>query len=107
MQNFPRIHTSQSAYWSDPTGIYNDFFVRRTDYVRLKNVELGYSLPRSLVDRWNMENVRVYVSGLNLLTYAPGLDDFDTDPEEIIRDQFYGESYPLQMVLNFGINVTF
>ena len=105
--DFPRVHSGGSAYWSDPNGVFNDFFVRKTDYVRLKNVDLGYSLPRSLVQKWKSENISIYVSGLNLFTVAPDLEDFDTDPEEIVRDQFYGESYPLQRILNFGINVTF
>lgn len=74
---------------------------------RLKSVELGYSLPRSVVQRLRIENIRIYLSGLNLITIAPDLKDFDTDPEEIVREQFYGESYPLQRIYNFGINVSF
>jgi len=54
-----------------------------------------------------MKGARVYVSAFNLLTYAPDLKDFNTDPEEAIRDQFYGESYPLQRIINLGINVNF
>ena len=105
--NFPRVFSGQSAYWSDPNGVFNTFFVRNTDYVRLKNVELGYNLPTHLVSKAAIQGVRVYVSAYNLFTYAPGLKDFYTDPEEIIRDQFYGESYPLQRIINFGINVNF
>jgi TonB-dependent starch-binding outer membrane protein SusC len=104
---FPRVHSGGSAYWSDPNGVFNTFFVRKTDYVRLKTVELGYNLPKSLIQRFKIENIRIYVSGLNLITIAPDLKDFDTDPEEIVRDQFYGESYPLQRIINFGINVNF
>jgi TonB-linked SusC/RagA family outer membrane protein len=104
---FPRVHSGGSSYWSDPNGVFNSFFVRKTDYVRLKTVELGYNLPKSIVQRFNIENVRVYISGFNLITIAPDLKDFDTDPEEIVREQFYGESYPLQRIFNFGINVSF
>jgi TonB-linked SusC/RagA family outer membrane protein len=104
---FPRIHSGQSAYWSNPTGVYNDFFLKKTDYVRLKNVELGYTLPRILTGRLSIERVRIYVNALNLLTVAPDLKDYDTDPEQIVRDQFFGESYPLQKVINFGIHVNF
>ncbi|KIC94332.1 SusC/RagA family TonB-linked outer membrane protein [Flavihumibacter solisilvae] len=104
---FPRAHTSQSAYWSNPTGIYNDFFLRSTDYIRLKNVELGYNFPVTAIGKFSIEKLRLYVSALNLFYYAPGLKDFDTDPEQNIRDQFYGEGYPLQRIINFGINVGF
>lgn len=104
---FPRVHSSQSAYWSNPTGVHNDFFLKKTDYMRLKNVEIGYTLPRALTQKASLERVRVYVSALNLFTVAPDLKDYGIDPEEIVRDQFYGESYPLQRVINFGINVNF
>jgi TonB-dependent starch-binding outer membrane protein SusC len=105
--NFPKVFSGQSAYWSDPNGVFNTFFVRKTDYVRLKTVELGYNLPKPLVSKAGIQGIRVYVSTYNLLTYAPDLKDFYTDPEESIRDQFYGESYPLQRIVNFGINVNF
>lgn len=105
--DFPKVFSGQSAYWSDPNGVFNTFFVRKTDYVRLKNVELGYNLSKDWIVRAGIQGVRVYVSAFNLLTYAPDLKDFYTDPEESIRDQFYGESYPLQRIINFGINVNF
>lgn len=104
---FPRIFDTHSAYWSNPNGVFNTFFVRKTDYVRLKNLEIGYNVRESLLRHVHIEKLRVYLSGLNLLTYAPDLKDFDTDPEQSIRDQFYGESYPLQRTVTFGINVTF
>ncbi|MBP6977865.1 MAG: TonB-dependent receptor [Bacteroidales bacterium] len=105
--DFPRIFDQYSAYWSNPTGVYNTFFVRKTDYVRLKNAEFGYTLPQSFLDKVRIETFRVYISGLNLLTFAPDLKDYDTDPEQTIRYQFYGESYPLQRTFTLGINLTF
>ncbi|HOW24661.1 MAG TPA: TonB-dependent receptor [Bacteroidales bacterium] len=105
--DFPRIFDQYSSYWSNPTGIYNTFFVRKTDYVRLKNVELGYNLPTAFLKKFRIETMRIYLSGLNLLTFAPDLKDFDTDPEESIRYQFYGESYPLQRIYTLGINLAF
>lgn len=105
--DFPRIFDTHSAYWSNPNGVFNTFFVRKTDYVRLKNLEIGYNFSELLLNRAHIQKLRVYVSGLNLLTYAPDLKDFDTDPEQSIRDQFYGESYPLQRTVTFGITLTF
>jgi TonB-linked SusC/RagA family outer membrane protein len=104
---FPRFSSGSSAYWTDPNGIYNTFFLHNTDYVRLKNVEFGYTIPASVTGRLNIEQVRVYFNGMNLLTYCPGLKGWYTDPEEVVRSQFYGESYPLQRIVNFGINVNF
>lgn len=104
---FPRFHSGQSAYWSNPNGVWNTFFLKDASYLRLKNIELGYTFHSQLLKNLNMQNLRVYMNALNLLTYAPGLKDWYNDPEESIRDQFYGESYPIQRVINFGINVTF
>ena len=104
--DFPRIFDSYSAYWSNPNGVYNTFFIRKTDYVRVKNIELGYNFPKAWLDKLRMDNVRIYLSGLNLWTIAPDLKDFDTDPEQTIRYQFYGESYPLQRVINLGITLS-
>ena len=104
---YPRIFSGSSPAWVDPNAVYNTFFVKKTDYVRLKNVEIGYNLPGSLVKKANIQKLRVYVSGLNLLTYCPSLKDWGTDPEEEVRDQFYGESYPLQRIINVGVSVNF
>ncbi|HEY6082128.1 MAG TPA: hypothetical protein VIU45_01645 [Chitinophagaceae bacterium] len=70
-------------------------------------MELGYTFSSRLTKRIDIDQVRIYVSGMNLYTICPGLKDWYTDPEEAIRSQFYGESYPLQRIMNFGINVTF
>ena len=104
---FPRFSSGASTYWTDPNGIYNTFFLHNTDYIRLKNVEIGYTLPASLTNKLKIQHVRVYVNGMNLVTYCPGLKGWYTDPEEAIRSQFYGESYPLQRIINFGVNVNF
>ena len=65
-------------------------------------MEIGYSLPPILISRVGIENMRVYLSGFNLLTFTRELKDFDP---EIIRDN--GREYPNQKVINFGVNVTF
>lgn len=105
--SFPRFHSGASGYWTDPNGIYNTFFLHNTDYIRLKNVEFGYTFSNKLTQKISVERIRVYVNGLNLYTICPALNDWYTDPEQSIRDQFYGESYPLQRIINFGINVNF
>ena len=95
----PRTYNSNTEYWRN----YNNTqFVRSTNYLRLKNVELGYSLPASISKKLGINNLRVYVSGFNMLTYSPGLKDFD--PE---ADQSSGQGYPVQKVVNGGITLTF
>lgn len=76
------------------TGQYGD-----ASYIRLKNAALSYSLPKSLISKVNMTNVRLYIQGQNLLT----ITDFKGgDPETVS----IGILPPLQM-LTLGIQVTF
>ena len=53
--------------------------IKDASYVRLKTLELGYTLPKEWMSRINIKNLRVYISGYNLLTFAPGLKDVDPE----------------------------
>lgn len=78
----------------------SSFWHRRSDYVRLKNVEIGYTFPTALIRKVGLSQARVYVTGLNLVTWS-GLKTFD--PE--IPDGTGG--YPQQRVFNMGVNFSF
>lgn len=71
-------------------------------FLKLKNVELGYSLPSSISNKLAMKNLRVYVSGYNLLILYDHMKDMGFDPET--NDYWY---YPQQRTFNFGVNLTF
>ena len=71
-----------------------------TNYIRLKNAEIGYSLPQSLIRKIRLQTIRLFANGYNLLTWATG-DFKDRDPES-----YYG-GYPVQRLVNFGINIKF
>lgn len=81
----------------------SSLFLYNASYVRLKNIEIGYSLPLKWIKNAYLQRVRIYAQGLNLLTFD-GLGDVDVDPETKDGD---GTWYPIQRVINFGINVTF
>jgi hypothetical protein len=68
--------------------------------MRLKNIELGYSLPKSLLKRIRLDNIRVFVRGYNLLTVSKSDEIYDRDPE--VSTGFF---YPLQKLYNFGITI--
>lgn len=68
------------------------------DYIRLKNLEIGYTLPTRLLTLARLQTVRIFANGLNLLTSAK---QKDIDPE------VYNGSYPIQRLFNFGINIKF
>ena len=78
----------------------SDLWLRDASYVRLKNIELGYSFPQSLLQRIKISSLRLSVSGYNLLTFT----DLDfCDPESNPN----GKAYPLIKVVNFGLKVGF
>lgn len=70
-------------------------------FLKLRNVELGYTLPQSLVSKVRIKNLRAFVSGSNLLILFDHMKDLGFDPET--SDYWY---YPPQRVMNFGVNVT-
>lgn len=77
------------------------FWLRDSRYIRLKNVELGYTLPKTLTKKWLMENVRVYFLGNNLLIF----DKFGWwDPELGSSD---GAKYPISRNFTVGLQVGF
>ena len=95
----PRTFNRGNEYW---VGNANTYFLKKTDYLRLKNLQFGYSLPKKLTDKVGIQVFRVFISGYNLLTYSPDYKDFD--PEASAGN---GQSYPLQRVLSAGLTLTF
>lgn len=86
-------------------------YVYDGDYVRLKNVTLGYNLPKSLISRWKIQNVRIYLTGVNLLTFTkyPGWDpEVNADYRVSNRNQG-GDFYSAPQIKNFsfGLNLGF
>ena len=72
-------------------------------YMRLKNLEIGYTLPKAWTSKAGIQSVRIYAQGQNLLTFDR-LGDVDMDPEIKNGD---GSWFPVQRVVNLGINMTF
>ncbi|GAA4307637.1 TonB-dependent receptor [Compostibacter hankyongensis] len=93
----PRIADRNNLYYSNG----NTYWFRSTDYMRLKNVQIGYTLPAAVMKKAGIQNLRIYVSGLNLFT----LDKLKVvDPESINGNLQY---YPQSRILNAGLSVTF
>jgi hypothetical protein len=86
----------------------SDWYVEDGSYVRLKSIQLGYTLPQTLSLKVGIERLRVYVGGRNLITWTnySGLD-----PELGGNDPTYfgidGGSYPQPKLYNVGVNMTF
>ncbi|WP_414000251.1 SusC/RagA family TonB-linked outer membrane protein [Flavobacterium sp. W1B] len=72
-------------------------------YVRLKNITLGYSLPKAILKRSPIQNVKLYFSGENLFTYDHLPDGINTELSNLGN----GGNYPFLKQYSFGINVSF
>jgi len=80
----------------------NSLFLSDASYIRLKTVEVGYSIPSFILKKIGFTKTRFYLQGLNLVTWDK-LKKFDVDPET----NSGGDWYPIQRVVTFGVEVTF
>lgn len=95
---YPRTFNRTNEYW---VGQPNTFWLKSTDYIRLKNVELGYTFPKNVNKFLGILDFRIFFNGYNLLT----IDKLKVyDPES---DSNSGQIYPLNRVFNVGITITF
>ncbi len=94
----PRTVDRNNQYFSNR----NTYYMMSTDYIRLKNFELGYTLPLSLGKRAGINRLRIYVNGLNMLTFSKFGGIFD--PESTNSS---GQYYPQSKIINTGVTVTF
>ncbi|MBP8960165.1 MAG: SusC/RagA family TonB-linked outer membrane protein [Bacteroidales bacterium] len=86
------------------SGTYkNDIWIRRGDYLSLRNVEFGYSLPKSLIARVDITECRIYLSGYNLMYKSFDLPK-DVDPE---KPMSYVWWYPKTKSFSLGIRIGF
>ncbi len=97
----PRLASRGDTYFTGGNYGFNTYYLFSKDYIRLKNLELGYNLPKNLVSRFKLGNARVYLNGLNLITF----DKLEVyDPESTNQG---GTFYPQARMINTGISVTF
>lgn len=75
-------------------------------YVRLKSVELGYTLPKKMLSKIGVSNLRVFANGFNLLTFC-SRELKNADPERQERDWSANAAYPLMKSYNIGLNLNF
>lgn len=113
-----RAEESSLSYWADswspenPNGKYpgyrvtnyrtrfdeSSFWLVDNSFLRLKNLNLSYSLPQNLVQKANLKNIRVFFTGTNLLMVYSGNDIYDPEMNSIL-------SYPMMKSYSFGLNV--
>lgn len=100
---YPVLHSvnnvSQSNFQS------STFWEYDATYLRLKNLELGYTIPNGVIEKVGIDDMRVYITGQNLATWTPFSKMMNRyDPESQTGRLIY---YPVMKVYNFGISITF
>lgn len=80
----------------------SEFMIQKGNYLRLKSLEVGYTLPKQWLSSLGVKNLRVYFNAYNLLTFT-GVKG--VDPEK--PTQQFGYMYPMNRTYNFGANITF
>lgn len=93
---YPAISTTKTVSHTE-----NDFFIQNRSFLRLKNIELGYTLPERFLSKVGVKALRVYVSGQNLFVWD-NLRITHVDPEQ---NNSYG--YPITKNVTLGLNINF
>ncbi|MCW3094309.1 MAG: TonB-dependent receptor [Ferruginibacter sp.] len=94
--NYPRLTAGGSGYNYNPMFTSNSYFLKDGNYFRLKNVNVEYNLPYNWIKKYKVAGIKFFVNGQNLLTWSA----YDLgDPEVLLPN------YPIQRVINAGINI--
>lgn len=93
----PYLDTEKNVQWQTK-------YVQNAAYIRLKNLQLGYTIPQKFTKKIGIQNLRLYFSGENLATLTSMTDLFDP---ETIGENETGNVYPLSRTYSFGLSVTF
>ena len=99
--DWPRVFLDDRSV-SAANKCYSSFWCMNTNYLRIKNVNFSYTLPKSFVNKLGLTSAKVYYAGENLFTFDSL--PFNADPESPSGNL---NSYPLSKSHSFGINVTF
>lgn len=97
--SLPRL-TALSAHHNWRT---NETWMHDASYVRVRNITLGYKLPNSVLDKVNLSNARLYISGQNLFTF----DNMPDGIDPLVPNFNAGQFYPISKVYTLGLNVGF
>ncbi len=97
----PRLASRGDTYYTGGNFGNNTYYLFDKDYIRLKNIEIGYRLPKALLDKFRISNARIYINGSNIFT----IDKMKVyDPEATVSS---GVFYPQSRVINTGLSISF
>ena len=96
---YPRLSVSSASYANNYR--VSDFWMRNGSYLRLKNVTLGYKLPSNITRKLNINKLRVFFTGGNLLTFTE-FKYLDPESPNVVTGY-----YPQQRTFTFGVDLAF
>lgn len=82
-------------------------YLQNAAYIRLKNIELGYTIPQSLSRKMKINRARIYLSGENALLFTKMIETVDPENLEKLYWAGHGKTYPLPKLFSIGVNVDF
>ncbi|MCW3115916.1 MAG: hypothetical protein JWR18_4312 [Segetibacter sp.] len=101
---FPR---ASLRTFSTQNGVMSDFWLKSTDFIRLKNVELSYTFNNiGALERSGLKGIRLFVTGNNLYTWSHLVDGIDPEQQDS-GGANSGYLYPMTRIYNFGVNIQF
>jgi len=118
----------QAAAWDRELAVTQTKYLENIAYIRLKNLQFGYNLPKSLVNKLSVQKANIFVSMDNLWNWSPlykhencfdvqGINGEDTESLSLISNGWYGQytseqptltnNYPILRSVSLGVSVTF
>ena len=87
----------------------SDAFIKKGDYLKISNIQVGYTFPKNLIKHAKMENARVFVSADNILTLSSynKWGDPEVGSNRVLLTGFDGGRYPFPLSISFGASVQF
>lgn len=79
-------------------------YLLSASYIRIKNITVGYTLPKELTQKMKMNRIRFFLSGENIFEWSEVADFFDP---EAVTDNGHGAAYPFQRRYSLGVNIDF
>ena len=98
---YPRLSYQEGEPGHDNNTRFSTWWKRDGDFIKLRTAQIGYSLPKSTINDWGIEDMKFYIMGENLFT----LSEFDLCDPELNTDN--GSAYPQNREFNLGVRLNF
>jgi hypothetical protein len=95
--SYPRMY-----YQADHNTVFSDYWMEDASYLRLKNIQLGYSLPKHFTDKIKLSKAKIYLSADNVFTLTNYFGGFDPEVRETS-----GDEYPQLKTFSLGVQLGF